>query len=357
MSSLDGIKSSLSLDVLIRFSLILMLAIICFQIISPFVVPLVWGLIIAIALKPLHIAVGGWFGGNSKIAATIIALLLVSALLIPSVSVGISTVSGIQEQFTEVTAGNYTLPDLPAAVAGWPLVGESINGVWIKAQANLPATISEYEPQIKTLMSKAGGTAGSLVGGVLQFTFSIIIAAIFWVNGPLLASGAAKLATRLFGADGPEYLLISRQTIQSVAKGVIGVALIQALAAGAGLAFAGVPAAAVWASLVLILAVAQLPPILILGPIAAWLYGQDSSTTATLFLVWSIVVSGSDAVLKPMFLGRGVKVPMVIILIGAIGGMMAVGILGLFVGAVVLGIAYEITVRWVTGHSQGKEDS
>ncbi len=347
MPALNG--TSVTVENLIRFSLIALLAIVCFKIITPFIVPVVWGLIIAVAIKPLHAAATHWLGGNSKLSAILIALIFVAALLGPSIVVGVSSVSGVQDWFEKISSGHYKLPDLPSSVATWPLVGEPVSTAWTQAQENLSGVIQQYDEQLRSLMSKAGGTVGSLIGGILQFTFSIIIAAIFWVSGPRLKTGSEILATKLIGSDGPEYLEISRQTIQSVAKGVIGVALIQAVASAIGLVAAGVPAAGLWAALVLIVAVAQLPPILVLGPIAAWLYGQDSNTTATLFLIWSLVVSASDAFLKPMLLGRGVKIPMVVILIGALGGMMAMGILGLFVGAVVLGVAYEITVRWASG--------
>ncbi len=174
--------SSLSLDTLIRFSLIAIMALVCFKIVSPFIVPVVWGLIIAVALKPLHQMVTGWLGGNSKLSAILIALVFLAALLGPSILVGISTVSGIQEWFEKVSNGHYVLPDLPKSVEEWPLVGHSISAMWGNAQTNLPDTISQYEEQIRNIASNASGIAGSLLEGILQFTFSIIIAAIFWVR-------------------------------------------------------------------------------------------------------------------------------------------------------------------------------
>jgi predicted PurR-regulated permease PerM len=130
-------------------------------------------------------------------------------------------------------------------------------------------------------------------------------------------------------------------------QGVIGVAIIQAVLSAIGMVVAGVPAAILWTVMVLVCAVSQLPPILILGPVAAYVFSANETTPAVIFLVWSILVSASDGFLKPMLMGRGVDIPMLVILIGAIGGMMLSGIIGLFVGAVVLAIMYTLFMSWM----------
>ena len=191
-----------------------------------------------------------------------------------------------------------------------------------------------------------GSTLASTVGSIFQSAFSIIIAAIFWVNSGVLIRGCNHIAERLFGKGGTEYVTLSGLTIQSVAQGVIGVAVIQAVMAGLGLIAVGAPLAGLWVLLVLIVAVAQLPPILVLGPVAAYIFTVESSVVATVFLVWCIIVSFSDAILKPLLLGRGLDIPMIVILVGAIGGMLMSGILGLFIGAVTLGLMYQLTQKW-----------
>ena len=149
-------------------------------------------------------------------------------------------------------------------------------------------------------------------------------------------------------AKGDKMTDMSILTIRSVVKGVLGVAIIQAVLAGVGLIAIGVPAPGLWALAVLILAIIQLPPILILGPIAIWVFSVAEPVPATIFLVYSMIVSLSDAFLKPMLLGRGVETPMLVILIGAIGGAMALGIIGLFLGAVILALGYELLVAWMS---------
>jgi predicted PurR-regulated permease PerM len=163
------------------------------------------------------------------------------------------------------------------------------------------------------------------------------------------------LASRLTGERGEEFAMLATKTVRSVAQGVLGVALIQCLLAGVGLLAAGVPGAGLWALLVLLLAIVQLPPILILAPIIVYVFSVSSTTVAVIFMIWSIAVSMSDAFLKPLLLGRGVQVPMLIILVGAIGGMIHSGIIGLFVGAVVLALGYELFKAWLQEGQQTTE--
>ena len=158
---------------------------------------------------------------------------------------------------------------------------------------------------------------------------------------------STKLATRIAGDQGAAFVKLSELTIRSVAQGILGIAVIQALLSGVGLALAGVPGAGLWALIVLFLAIIQLPPLLVLGPAMVYVFGHSSTTVAVIFLVYGIIVSFSDAILKPMLLGRGVDVPMLVILLGAIGGMMYSGIIGLFLGAVVLALFYQLLVTWI----------
>ncbi len=149
------------------------------------------------------------------------------------------------------------------------------------------------------------------------------------------------------GDRGPEIVALATATIRGVMQGVIGVAFIQAILSVIGMVIVGVPAAGIWAALVMILAVIQLPPILVLGPIAAWVFSFTSTGPAVFFLIWALLVSGCDGFLKPVLMGRGVDAPMLVILLGALGGMMLSGIIGLFVGAVVVAITYTLFMAWI----------
>ena len=336
----------LTMDALIRFTLILLLALWCFKIVSPFLILLLWGLIIAVALQPVFVKCSNWLGGRQGVTAILLAGTMIAALVVPAVSVGNSAIENMHEPLQSLKEGTFELPALPDSAATWPIIGKPLVSFWTEATNDLGAALGQFEPYLKTLVGWLGSTLSNAVASVFQSIFSIVIAAVFWVHGAVLVRGATHIAVRLFGTDGSEYIKLSGLTVQSVAQGVIGVAVIQAVLAGIGLVLVGAPFAGVWVLLVLILSVAQLPPILILGPVAAYLFSVESSAVATAFLVWSFLVSFSDAILKPMLLGRGLDIPMIVILVGAIGGMIMSGFLGLFVGAVVLGLAYQLTQKW-----------
>ncbi|MGD8809620.1 MAG: AI-2E family transporter, partial [Gammaproteobacteria bacterium] len=180
-----------------------------------------------------------------------------------------------------------------------------------------------------------------------QFFISFIIAAAFLAGTEVTTSAARRLLTRIAGNDGEALRALSVATIRSIAVGVLGIAVIQALGAGIGIALVGIPAAGLWALIVLVLAIMQLPPWLVLFPMVFYVFSVESTTVAVIFAVWSVIVSFADAVLKPMLLGRGVDAPMIVILLGAIGGMIMSGIIGLFVGAVILGLSYRLLMIWL----------
>ena len=323
----------LSMDALIQFVLIILLAIWCFKIVQPFLIPVLWGLIIAVALSPVHAKLAAVLGGKNGLGAFLLAGLMVAALVVPSFMLGSSSIDRLHDPINDLRSGTYEMPVLPEKARTLP-------------ETDLAGTLGHYEETVKQVAAWIGSTLASTVGSIFQSAFSIIIAAIFWVNSAVLIRGCNHIAERLFGKGGTEYVTLSGLTIQSVAQGVIGVAVIQAAMAALGLIAVGAPLAGLWVLLVLIAAVAQLPPILVLGPVAAYIFTVESSVVATVFLVWCIIVSFSDAILKPLLLGRGLDIPMIVILVGAIGGMLMSGILGLFIGAVTLGMMYQLTQKW-----------
>ena len=183
---------------------------------------------------------------------------------------------------------------------------------------------------------------------VLELVLAIVIAAVFLANAESSTNAMRRLTARMVGDRGEEILNLSSATVRSVAVGVLGIAFIQALLGGAGMIVVGVPGAGLWALFSLVLAIAQLPPLLVLAPAIFYVFSVESTTVAVAFAVWSIAVSFSDAVLKPLLLGRGVEAPMLVILLGAIGGMILSGIIGLFLGAVVLALGYKLLEAWLT---------
>ena len=195
------------------------------------------------------------------------------------------------------------------------------------------------------------GAAAGVGKGVLLFLVSILIAGAFLVYGQSGSQALETVAARILKGDGKQFVDLAGATIRSVAQGVLGVAVIQAILAGIGMMLVGVPYAGLWALLVLLLAIIQLPPLVVLGPVIVYVFSVETTVPAVLFMIWGLIVSASDTFLKPLFLGRGMDIPMLVILLGAIGGMILSGIIGLFVGAVVLAVGYTLFMAWL-----GQED-
>jgi predicted PurR-regulated permease PerM len=320
----------------------------CFNIIKPFIGIVVWAIIIAVAIYPLHVSLAAKFGGRHKTAAIIFALVGLAVILVPTWLLGESTFGGLKTLGQDLRAGTLTIPPPNPGVADWPVIGEKTYEIWSGAAANLQATAVQYEEQLRLLGHRVFSFATGTMVGIIQFVVSVIIAAVLLLQAKGGYSTSRQIMTSLVGtANGDRFTDMSIATIRSVVKGVLGVAVIQGLAAGVGLLVAGIPFAGIWAGTVLVLAIVQLPPILVLGPVAFWYFSVADPVPATIFLVFSFIVSFLDGILKPMLLGRGLATPMLVILIGAIGGAIMSGIVGLFIGAVVLALGYELLIAWM----------
>ena len=326
----------------------------CFTIISPFIGIIAWGLIIAIALYPFHQKLTGMFGGRAKLSSILLVLTGLTILLVPTWTLTDSSVTALRTVAENLNDGNITLTPPDPAVAEWPIVGKPIYEIWSGAASNLEATLNDFQPQLLSFGQWALSFAGATAIGILQFVFSIIIAGVFLLaaDGGYRAALAIGSSLTGSGASGQKMTDLSIQTIRSVTKGVLGVAIIQSILAAIGLVAMGVPAAGIWTGAILMLAIMQLPPIIILGPIVIWVFSVADPVPATIFAVYAFVVSISDSFLKPMFLGRGVDVPMLVILIGAIGGAISSGIIGLFIGAVVLALGYQLLIAWMASEEE-----
>jgi predicted PurR-regulated permease PerM len=337
-----------AMDVAIRLAFVGLIALWCSKIITPFFMPLVWGLIISVALYPVFLKLKGWLKGGNTLAGVVFILVSLALVLVPTVLLTDSIIHGAISLSKGLEEGTLSVPPPSEKVKEWPVIGEKVYADWSQMSNHLGGNISKYSDQLKSLAGWMTGSVAALGGAMVQTIFALIIAGVLMMNAHGGGRVAYAFAHRLGGEKGEELVTISVATIRSVVKGVLLVAMIQGLMAAAGLVFAGVGGAGFWALLVMVVAIAQLPPILVLGPIAAYVFSaNDSTTVAVIFLVWSLIVSFSDGFLKPIFLGRGVPVPMLVILVGAIGGMITQGIIGLFVGAVILSLGYKLTQAWL----------
>ncbi|MBT8120022.1 MAG: AI-2E family transporter [Gammaproteobacteria bacterium] len=338
-----------TIEAVVRIGLLLLLATWCFKIITPFIVPVVWGVVISVAIYPLFIKLRSSLGERNKLAAIIYTIIALALLITPTVMISdslIETSGKITEQYE---AGTLEIPPPNESVKEWPVVGEKVYPVWLQASVSIEDTLKKYEAEsrkaAKAIIAGAAGAAGT----ILQFVLSIIISGILVAN----ASGAHEMTVKLFTrltseASGKAYADLSKATIRSVAQGVLGVAIIQAVLSAVGMMVMDVPAWGLWTLFILVLAIAQLPPIIVLGFVSAYVFSVAEATPAVIFLIYCLIISASDGFLKPLFLGRGMETPMLVILLGAIGGMMMSGIIGLFVGAIILALGYELFMVWLT---------
>ena len=337
-----------AVDIAVRLSLVALFVIGCLKIFSPFLVPVVWAAIIAIALYPIFQKLDAVLGGRRKVAGAVFILVTLALVLVPAYFLSDSLLDGTVRIVKQAEAGTLEIPPPTEKVKTWPLIGPKTYALWEAAHLDLAGTMAKLQPQLGRLGQFVVRSVSGLGVGLLKCVLALIIAGILLVKSEGAGNAMNRLGRRLAGSAGEEMVRTANATIRSVVKGVILVALIQAMLAAIGLKIASVPATGLWALLVMILAVIQISPILILGPIAAWVFANNDSTgIAIFFAVWSLMVVVSDNFLKPIFLGRGVKVPMLVILIGAIGGMLRSGVVGLFIGPVVLAIGYQLMVAWM----------
>ena len=335
------------LDTTIRIGIVLLLAYWCFKIISPFIGPIMWAIIIAVAIYPLYLKLVAAIGGRKKIAATLFAIITLTLLIVPTIKLSASMVDTAQALSAAWESGTLKIPTPSENVAEWPLIGEKLYKYWTLASVNIEAALKQIAPQLKTAGVWLFGAVGGVSLSVLQIIISILIAAVFLASSEALHHATLAISSRFAGDEGKELTGISIATIRSVAQGVLGVAVIQSLLAGVGLLAIDVPGAGLWALLVLLLAIVQLPPILVLGPIIVYVFSVSTTGPAIAFMIWALIVSGSDTFLKPLFLGRGMDIPMLVILLGAIGGMIMSGIIGLFIGSVILALGYKLFITWL----------
>jgi len=346
-----------AIEIAIRLGLIFLILAWCLQILTPFIGLVAWGAIIAVAIYKPFLKLVEKLGGRKKLAVTLIAVVSIAAILIPVISLSSSMIESATTIGDQIESGEISISPPSESVREWPLIGEKTHALWNQASVDLSAFLNRYPDQVTTVGKKLIGVAKGMGAGVFQFIISMLIAAAFLSGAESAGAAMRRLATRLAGERGEPLLDLSTATIRSVAVGVIGIAFIQAVLGGLGMMFAGVPAAGLLAIVILVLAIAQLPPILVLLPVIFYVFSVESTTVAVVFMVWSILVSMSDAVLKPIFLGRGVDAPMLVILLGAIGGMITSGIVGLFIGAVILALGYKLFQVWLEWGDEAEEDA
>lgn len=333
-------------DLAVRLGL---LGLICYwslKVIAPFLTILLWSAILTVALYPLF----DWLARRLRLrwlAAALITLLCLVIVIGPVTWLGFSLIGSVDSLAGRLDAGQLTVP-LPAeTVKGWPLIGEHAYRLWTLAATNMKAALVEMAPHLRPIGAKLVGIAEGVGLGLLKFMASIVIAGFLFSPGPRLLDALRLVFRRVLSDRGEETMQMAGATIRNVSGGVIGVALLQSLLAGTGFLAAGLPAAGVLAFLTLLLGIVQIGPGVLLIPIAVWSWTAMETTNALIFTIYIVSVGLVDNILKPMLMARGLATPMPVIMLGVIGGTIAYGILGLFLGPVVLSVAWALIGAWV----------
>lgn len=333
-------------DVSIRLLILLLLIVWSLFIMYPFLNIIVWSLILALALFPLHKSLSKKIGKKPKLASLIIVLTMFIIVVIPAGFVINSMVDEVKELKTNFRNDDLGIPLPKEKVKDWPLVGEKVYTIWQEASIDLKHTLIKYKDQLTEYgLTFFKGMMGSL-SAILQIMIALIIASfLLTIEG--IGESIRKFFRKIAGKEGDEFASISIITVGSVVKGVLGVAIIVGLLHGLIFTLAGVPFAGLWALLVFVLTVLQIPAIIVSLPIILYLFGAMDTSMAIAYTVALVIAGLSDNVLKPMLLGKGAPVPVLIIFIGVIGGFIFSGFIGLFTGAIVMSITYKLFVRWI----------
>src|SRR6516162_9451702 len=341
-------KSYLSraVEVSIHIGLVVLLVAACFLVLSPFIAMVAWGLTIAIAGYPAYRKLQKLLGGRGGWATVLFTVLLLAVLIVPIVMLSRTLVDGSQAVAASLQNGTLTIPAPPPKVASWPIVGKPLSDLWSLASTNLSAALGRFAPQLKGAATQLLSAAAAVGIGVLQFFISIVVAGLLLGHSSQGAKASRKLAIRLFGNRAEEFETLAGATVRSVTTGILGVAVIQSLFAALGFLVVRLPGAGLWALLFLIAAVLQVGgPALI--PFVIYVFATTGTAKAVAFLVWCIVVGLMDNVLKPLLLGRGLPAPIVVVFLGAMGGFISMGIIGLFVGPILLSVGYKLLLAWL----------
>jgi predicted PurR-regulated permease PerM len=313
----------------------------------PFLSILLWSVVLSVALYPVFAWLRDRLGGRSRLAAVLLTLVGLAIVLGPATVLISSLIHTLETLAARVHGGRLTLPPMPPALGELPVVGENIAAAWTLAASNVEGFLTTYRSALIGAGEWVLHAVAGLAGSVLVILGAVLISGFLYFPGPRFVTAFRALAQRVVGTHGSDFVDLAGATIRNVARGVIGVAAIQALLMGLGLIVAGVPAAGLLTLAVLVLAIMQIGSGPVVIPLLIWAWFDMSTGTALLLTAYMIPVSVLDNVLKPILMGKGLPTPMLVILVGVIGGTLSYGLIGLFLGPIVLAVFYEMLVFWV----------
>ena len=340
-------------DITIRLFILILIIVWCLLIMSPFLSIMLWSLILSLAMHPLHKFLTQKLNGKAKMASVIIVLTFLTIIILPLSLLTISLITELKVLKTNYDLGLLTLPSPNEKVKEWPIIGEKLYSIWSEAALNLKDLILKYKDQLIDTGSNLAKGLLSAVGSLMQIIISLIIAGVLLVVGGV-GDSVRKIFRKLAGNRGDEFADMTLKTVNSVVKGVIGVALILAALNGLIIALAGIPYAGILTLIILVLCILQLPAFFVTLPVIIYMFSEKEFKTAVIWTILLIVAGLSDNILKPILLGKGSPVPILVIFIGVIGGFIISGFIGLFTGAIIMSFGYKLLVSWINTPEEAK---
>ena len=331
----------------VRLALLALLIYWSFVVIRPFVPILAWSVVLAVALYPLFGWLARLLGDRPKLSATIITLVNLAIIIGPATWLGLGAVEGLRSFAAHLGDGTLVIPAPAASVKDWPIVGAQLFALWDQASTNLSAALRALAPHLKPVAGSMLGLAGGAGLGTLKFLVAVTLAGFLFPAGPRLVAASRSFLSRIVADRSTDFLALAGATIRSVAQGVIGIAVAQGLVIGIILKFADVPRAGLFAFAVMILGILQIGSAVIVIPVLIWIWMTKSFAVALIVTLCILPASLADNVLKPIVMGRGLTTPALVIFVGVIGGTLAHGIVGLFIGPIILAVVWELLVAWV----------
>jgi predicted PurR-regulated permease PerM len=340
-----------TVETVIRLVLLFILLYWCYTIIRPFIDILMWSVIFAVALHPMYNWIRGRLKGKKAISAVIVVTVMLVVLAVPAILFARSLYEGVTFLKTQYETSGNIIPEASEKVATWPVIGPLLYEKWNWISQNVGEAFQQYAPQIKQVMMGLFASAASAGAAFIKLIIAIIISGFMLISSERAGKLSHEIFIKLIGEKGVIFASMAEKTIRTVIKGILGVAFIQSFLFGLGMVVAGVPAAGLWVILSLIFGIIQIGIFPISIPVIIYVFATKSTGIAIVFLIWCIIVSPIDNVLKPIFLGHGAVVPMPVIFIGAIGGFIASGLVGLFTGAVIFSVGYKLFLFWLDENS------
>jgi len=340
-------QTGVYVELIIRLAALGLLLYWTFILIRPFITLIIWSAILTIALYPIFEHVSTWLGGRRRLAAGLVTILALLIIIGPITWLAVGLVDSVGLLMEHLDVAQFSLPSPPESIKTWPLIGDQAFRFWDLASNNFKAAIAEIAPQLKAIGSKLLNIAASAGAGTLTFFASIIVSGFLFCPAASIARTLKTFSRKLASGRGDEFINLAGATIRSVSRGVIGISLLQSLLAGIGMVAIGLPAASVVSVIVLILGIIQIGPSIVFIPLIIWSWLVKDTTIALLFTAYMIPVGLLDNIMRPIVMGRGLKTPTLVILIGVIGGIISHGITGLFLGPIVLAVVWELLSAWI----------